>query len=274
MRMAMESVEAFCDEVLELWTLLASIQTNDWQRVTAFRNWTVHDVVLHLYAGDFTAIISVNDAHAFRELREAIQRIRASGLSMLEESKLRFPVMTSSELLTAWKHQAERLGALLDSKAPGDRVAWSGPSMSVPTFAAARQMETWAHGQEIFDVLGIERMPRERIRHIALLGVKTFDWSYRNRGLSAPEAKPAVRLTLPSGLQLEWNTSTRDSSIEGTAFEFCQVITQVRHVDDTSLFVNGTVARQWMEIAQCFAGPPVEPPRAGTRKRAGQQDNI
>jgi len=42
-------------------------------------------------------------------------------------------------------------------------------------------------------------------------------------------------------------------------------VTQVRNVADTQLQVAGESARRWMEIAQCFAGGPVDPPRPGQR---------
>jgi hypothetical protein len=36
-------------------------------------------------------------------------------------------------------------------------------------------------------------------------------------------------------------------------------------VDDTALEVTGGVARDWMEKAQCFAGPPAQGPKPGER---------
>jgi len=38
---------------------------------------------------------------------------------------------------------------------------------------------------------------------------------------------------------------------------------------DTALQVVGAPANRWMAIAQCFAGPPEDPPVPGTRVRAG-----
>jgi hypothetical protein len=55
--------------------------------------------------------------------------------------------------------------------------------------------------------------------------------------------------------------------VEGSASEFCQVVTQVRNVADTRLRVSGETARRWMAIAQCFAGGPETPPAPGTRFR-------
>ena len=58
-----------------------------------------------------------------------------------------------------------------------------------------------------------------------------------------------------------------DQLIEGSATEFCQVVTQVRNIADTRLKVAGEAATRWMAIAQCFAGPPETPPAPGSRFR-------
>ena len=82
-----------------------------------------------------------------------------------------------------------------------------------------------------------------------------------------PAQPPALRLTAPSGAVWTYNDPLADSRIEGSATEFCQVVTQVRHVADTQLKVQGDVATRWMSMAQCFAGPPHDPPAPGTRLR-------
>ena len=61
------------------------------------------------------------------------------------------------------------------------------------------------------------------------------------------------------------NTDNNEDSIIGDATEFCQVVTQVRNIKDTNLKVEGKVAEKWMSIAQCFAGPPEDPPIKGSR---------
>ena len=77
--------------------------------------------------------------------------------------------------------------------------------MGVRMFTTARQMETWAHGQAIFDVMGAPRQPTERLRNIAEIGVRTYGWTFANRGLAAPGLAPFVRLIGPSGAPWEWN---------------------------------------------------------------------
>ena len=39
----------------------------------------------------------------------------------------------------------------------------------------------------------------------------------------------------------------------------------MRKIKDTNLKVEGNVAEKWMSIAQCFAGPPEDPPIKGSR---------
>ena len=53
--------------------------------------------------------------------------------------------------------------------------------------------------------------------------------------------------------------------IAGPAEAFCQVVAQTRHIADVMLQVDGPNARAWMSMAQCFAGPPQDPPAPGSR---------
>ena len=110
----------------------------------------------------------------------------------------------------------------------------------------------------------------------------TRGWTFSNRGLPLPTPAPQVRLQAPSGAPWWWDGSTAvdvaaasttpgadaaAESVSGTALAFCQVVTQVRHVDDTALVMQGGGARAWMQLAQCFAGAPNDPPAPGTRFR-------
>ncbi len=112
----------------------------------------------------------------------------------------------------------------------------------------------------------MEREDTDRIRHIAILGVNTYGWTFENAGREIPEPRPYVALTAPSGEIWDFGTKSDDERVSGSATEFCQVVTQVRNVRDTSLRVVGPNATAWMDNAQCFAGPAHPPPAPGTRK--------
>ena len=118
---------------------------------------------------------------------------------------------------------------------PIARVKWAGPDMSVRSSITARLMETWAHGLAIYDALGVERQDDDRIRNIAILGINTFGWAFRNRKLEVPAQPPYVRLTAPSGAVWEWNDLSTTNCVTGSATGFCQVLTQTRNVADTDL---------------------------------------
>jgi uncharacterized protein (TIGR03084 family) len=163
--------------------------------------------------------------------------------------------LTSTEVLDWWR--SARNGALraFDGVGPEDRLPWFGPPMKAPSAVAARLMETWAHGQDVAEAMGVLRPPTDRLFHIADLGVKTFSWSFANRGLDTPKERVRVALRGPSGATRVWNDTSEDA-IAGRLDEFCLVVTQRRNFLDTSLVIEGDVARKWMEIAQVFAGPP------------------
>ncbi|MFV0277479.1 MAG: maleylpyruvate isomerase family mycothiol-dependent enzyme, partial [Parahaliea sp.] len=166
-----------------------------------------------------------------------------------------------------WYEHTQSLAGVCAGEDPRRRVAWGGPDMSVRSCISARQMETWSHGQAVFDLLGLVREDGDRLRNIVVMGVNTFGWSFVTNGLEVPADAPRVQLRAPSGDTWQWNTEQADNLIAGSAVEFCQVVTQTRNVADTELEVQGDIARQWMTIAQCFAGPPEPPPPPGTRFR-------
>jgi uncharacterized protein (TIGR03084 family) len=117
-------------------------------------------------------------------------------------------------------------------------------------------METWAHGQDVADALGVRRPATARLRHIAHLGVATFGFCFRLNGRPVPSAAVRVELAGPGGETWTWGPAGAANSVSGTALDFCLAVTQRRHPDDLGLRIAGPVAAEWMSIAQVFAGVP------------------
>jgi uncharacterized protein (TIGR03084 family) len=261
----LEQAADFRAEADELHTLLASLAEKDWDRPTQFKSWTTNDIVQHLHASDLIAAASVDGPEAFTRMRSEVEAVRDSGLTRLQETRLRFGDLTGKRLLERWHIQMVDLCDKLAVLPPSARLTWYGPDMGVRMFATARQMETWAHGQAIYDLMGVPRQATDRLRNIAEIGARTYGWTFVNRGIPLPGPAPYIRLAGPSGAVWEWNDLTPENCIEGSAVDFCQVVTQVRNVGDTALRMTGEPARAWMKLAQCFAGPPENPPQRGTR---------
>lgn len=265
----MKEADDFLAECKDLEKLIEPINDHEYLTKTQFNDWSIEDVIGHLHVWNHAALLTLKDRDSFQEfLKFALSHFGEDGSSLpfqyawldQNENEIR-----GRKLFNAWKDLYPKVAANYAEVAPSQRVAWAGPDMTVRSKIIARQMETWAHGQELFDTLGVIRENSDRIKNIAHLGVTTYGWAFRNRGLEPPLPKPYVVLTAPSGAKWEWNEVQKDNAVLGRAIEFCQVVTQTRNVDDTDLETKGETARRWLEIAQCFAGPPAPPPLKGTR---------
>ena len=252
-------------EADELHRFLQTLEERDWGRPTAFMQWTPWDVVAHLHFFDRVSLLAVNDEAAFAAKRNELIEQIVGGLSAAEVARRAFADLGPDELLGRWLETCHEMAAALGGSEPNRRLPWFGPDMGVRMFTTARHMETWAHGQEVYDLLRIRRTHTDRIKNIAVIGVKTFGWTFANRGLEVPKSKPYVRLVAPSGAIWEWNEPSESESIRGDAVDFCHVVTQGRNIADTALEVVGETATRWMSIAQCFAGGAADPPKPGER---------
>lgn len=237
-----------------------------WHAATAFYGWTPYDEIAHLCYFDEAALQAVRDAAAFRRHAAELSQRTARGDQISAIARATYAGLSAEQLLARWQAGYAALIdalALLDSKA---RLPWYGPDMSARSFATARLMETWAHGQDIWDLLRRRRPAHARLKHIAHLGVTTFSWTFVNRALEVPSPQPHIELLAPDGERWRWGEASATDFVRGDALEFCLLVTQRRHLDDTALEYAGAAASRWLPIAQCFAGAPADAPAAGVRK--------
>lgn len=254
----------FRDESDSLYALLADTDESRFDEKTQFKDWTLNDVLGHLHMWNYAADLSlVNEAKFVDLLGQVMGSANAGGMRGFEAEWR--DGKNGKALLEDWRNFYTEMADRFKDADPKQRLKWAGPDMSVRSSITARLMETWAHGQEVFDHLGVKRQEADRIKNVVVIGMNTFGWTFVNRKMDVPTDVPYVRLTAPSGDIWEWNDPTDANKVEGKAEEFCQVVTQVRNIKDTNLTVVGNTANQWMSIAQCFAGPPEEPPAPGSR---------
>ena len=261
----MEQAQDFLDESEALYALIKDLDDDALGMQTAFKGWTINAVIGHLHMWNHAADLSLAGEGGFEALFNGfVEHMAAGGTFNSYESEWRGD-LNGRALVAEWRAFAHAMAERFGAADPKARVAWAGPGMSVRSSISARLMETWAHGQEVYDLLGVRRVNHDRIRNIAVLGLNTYGYCFQNRQLEIPEPRPFLRLTAPSGALWEMGEPHETEVIEGLAEEFCQVVTQTRHVADTSLQVQGENAAAWMEIAQCFAGAPETSPAPGTR---------
>jgi uncharacterized protein (TIGR03084 family) len=247
-------------EVLEV--VVANLGEQQWMTMTPSPGWNIKDQIRHLAYFDDRGALAAGDPEAFGRHLEEISKDSGAFLKTRDEAGRE---LSTAALLTWWRQMRVKMIEALAGHHPKDRLPWYGPPMSALSFATARLMETWAHGQDVFDALRLKRTPTERIRHIAHLGVSTFGWSYINRGLERPQIQIRVELTSPAGDLWIWGPEGASEKITGPAEDFCLIVTQRRHLDDTRLNVAGEAVRDWMLKAQCFAGRATDGPQAGER---------
>jgi uncharacterized protein (TIGR03084 family) len=266
----MQQADDFLQESQALYALVETLSERDLAQVTAFKDWTINDVIGHLHMWNRAADMSLMDSQAFVDWFAGIQKHVSDG-SLRHAEREWLQGLSGRSLLDAWRDGFQEMADHFSKADPSARVKWAGPDMSVRSSVTARLMETWAHGQEIYDALGVVRHNADRIRNIVILGINTYGWTFQVRGERIPDPMPALVLEAPSGEVWHFgdaedgDTGQEGETITGLAEEFCQVVTQVRNIADTALVVTGKNARNWMAKAQCFAGPPEDPPAPGTR---------
>ncbi len=247
------------EEGEDLYRFLQELDESGWSRSTPFNGWSVNQVVQHLHGADKAAVKSLQDPDGFRQ--SVIEQARETSVSAGNDEQR----TERGELLNLWWSYFSEMCELLGDADPSLRVPWFGPDMGVRMFTTARQMETWSHAQDIYDLYEFKRSNTDRLKNVAVIGVRTFGWTFVNRQMTVPTDIPYVNLSAPSGATWEWNEPNDSNYIEGTAVDFCHVVTQGRNIGDVNLTVAGDTAELWMSIAQCFAGPPKDPPAIGLR---------
>jgi uncharacterized protein (TIGR03084 family) len=251
-------------ETAELLGLLRPLDELSWSIPTPAEGWSIKDAVTHLAAFDDRQRLAVLEPATFRlEADAALQRG-----DLVEEARREAASLTAPQVLEWFERARSQMIDALGSCDPSSRIEWYGPPMSPASALTARLMETWAHGQDIRDALGLEPAASPRLRHIALLGLRARGFAYAVRGLQAPATRLAAELTGPDGDRWWLGDEDAEGVVRGDALEFCLLVTQRRHRLDTSLVAVGPGAEEFLDLAQAFAGPagPGRSPRgAGER---------
>ncbi|RKR89583.1 uncharacterized protein (TIGR03084 family) [Micromonospora pisi] len=256
------------EESAEVDALVADRPAVDWAEPTPAPGWSIAHQIAHLAWTDQVALMAATDVPAFyaslqhaatdpggfvdRGANELLDEVMATAAPGGALDRAGAP----AALLRRWRSGRAALATALAAVPAGNRLPWYGTQMSPASMATARIMETWAHGQDIADTLGLSRTPSRRLRHVAYLGVRTLGHSFAAHGRATPNVPVRVELRAPDGDEWVFGPADAANRVAGPALDFCLLVTQRRHRTDLALVATGQVADEWLDVAQAFAGPP------------------
>jgi uncharacterized protein (TIGR03084 family) len=241
------------DESDALDALVAPLDAAGWAQPTPAPGWTIAHQIAHLMWTDQASLLSITDEAGFGDLLAAAQNDALGFVDKAAEDLARTP---PEQLLAQWRDTRTRLHTALRGVTEGRKLVWFGPPMSAQSMATARLMETWAHGLDVADSLGVAPAPTARLKSIAHLGVRTRDFAFAVHGLAAPAEPFRVELTAPDGDRWTWGPEDAAQRVTGSALDFCYLVTQRRPRSELDVVAEGADATTWLGIAQAFAGPP------------------
>ncbi|MGW1815848.1 TIGR03084 family metal-binding protein [Streptomyces sp. NPDC002125] len=250
------------EESDELDLLVAGLSAHEWTVPTPAEGWTVAHQIAHLNWTDEVALVAATEPGAFAA---EVEKALAAPDSFVDEAAGEaVAALTPEALLVEWREGRARLQDALRAAPAGAKLPWYGPPMSVASMASARLMETWAHGQDVADALGVARKPTARLRHVARIGVRARDYAYFVRGQRPPAEQFRVELLAEDGGPTVYGPEEAAQRVTGPLLDFCLLVTQRAHRDDLAVEAVGADADRWLDIAQAFAGPagPGRPPKA------------
>ncbi|BAX90216.1 TIGR03084 family metal-binding protein [Mycobacterium shigaense] len=237
----------------DLDALVAPLAAQRWADPTPAPGWTIAHQIGHLLWTDRAALKSVTDAAGFTEMLTAAAQDPGG---FVDAGAAELAAVPPAELLDNWRVTRGRLHDELLAVTDGRKLPWFGPPMSATSMATARLMETWAHGLDVADALGVKRPATERLRAIAHIGVRTRDYAFVVNDLTPPAEPFLVELRGPGGDTWTWGPPDAAQRVTGDAEDFCFLVTQRRPLTALDITAIGQDAQRWLGIAQAFAGPP------------------
>lgn len=237
----------------ELDALVADLAPERWATPTPAPGWSIAHQIAHLLWTDRVALTAVTDEHAFAAVLAEAGKDPSGFVDAGAEELAATP---PQRLLADWRDTRNRLHDELLAVVDGRKLPWFGPPMSAASMATARLMETWAHGLDVADALGMRRPGTARLRSIAHIGVRTRDFAFTINGLAPPQDPFYVQLRAPDGSTWSWGPEDAAQRVTGAAEDFCLLVTQRRPRAELDVSATGADAETWLGIAQAFAGPP------------------
>ena len=145
----MEQANDFLEDSRQLLNLMTDRTEADFQIKTQFKGWTINDVIGHLHIFNFAANLSLQSSNKFQTFFAPISADLNKGVSLIETQRPWLKGLSGYGLLDAWWSEVQTVAKKFKNANPKSRLKWAGPDLSAWSNITARQMETWAHSQEV-----------------------------------------------------------------------------------------------------------------------------
>src|ERR1700677_2195978 len=158
----------FRDESDALFGLLETLNEAGWAAETQFKKWTPKAVVTHLHMGNYAADLSLQGGDAFAAFVRSLAKPGEKEARQVDAVRTESGASENRDRLIKWRDFYREMAERFAAAEPKRRVKWFGPDMSVLSSISARLMETWAHGQAVYDFCGKTRAETVRLKNIAV----------------------------------------------------------------------------------------------------------
>ena len=232
---------------------MAPLADERWAAPTPAAGWTIAHQIGHLLWTDRVALVAVTDEAAFADV---LKTAANDPIGFVDAGADELATVPPAELLADWRLTRARLHDALLTVADGRKLPWFGPPMSAASMATARLMETWAHGLDVADALGVTRPPPPGCARSRTSGCAPGTSPSPSTACTPPSDPFHVELRAPDGGTWSWGPADAAQRVTGSAEDFCFLVTQRRPLRELDVTATGDDAQRWLQIAQAFAGPP------------------
>ncbi|MER5788052.1 TIGR03084 family metal-binding protein [Streptomyces sp. NPDC001980] len=221
----------------------------DWSLPTPAEGWTIAHQIAHLASADANVLIAIRTPDAFEAV---LKQAEAAGSKYADLDAAEGAAKPRSALLEEWRAGRAEVAAALCDIALDHGFPWYGSQLTASLMVPLRLMETWAHGQDVYDTLGVPHRATGRLRHVASLGVIGRELSFYAAQLPLPTEPFRVELTGPDGRTWAWGPEDAAQRVRGSGLDFCLRVTHRRSLAETDLTAVGEDAQKWLDIARVF----------------------
>jgi uncharacterized protein (TIGR03084 family) len=214
------SVDSIFDDLAAeqdaLETVLSGLSGTQWRTGSGAAGWTVADVVLHLAQTDEAVVAATQDGAGTPDWRSL-----GATVDEAMDALVRAERGAPDQILERWRNARWDALAALRRADPQRPLRWVTTSLKPRTLATTRLAEYWAHALDITGPLGIAYADTARLRHVAWLGHSTLPYAFVQAGQTPQDVY--CELTAPDGSTWHFGPPGADSTIAGSAAEFCRV---------------------------------------------------